>query len=296
MRTAQGVAPRALLVPLAVGQRGDDLDRALDDTLHLGQGRLNHALERGKRLGRLHTVIADPLEAFRKDMLHHAPNKRVDGYRFPLHPLTFMRPIVIRDPLAIIAVNAPERDRRTHHIFGQIPRQTLIPCRDIPFLHVGDKPLAIACVTRSDQPPDLRRLHRLAQHGQQMPLPLLPQQGIGHIIEMHPLLGLLIPSTTGGDDVQMGIVLAITAMGLDDDDVTAFEVRAADPAEDVIQAPHPTAHEWTQHRLRLLIKRFPQYLRHGEDDMPVDDAFMEHLAHLTDPGVHIDFRAAQAQR
>ena len=36
MRTAQGVAPRALLVPLAVGQRGDDLDRALDDTLHLG--------------------------------------------------------------------------------------------------------------------------------------------------------------------------------------------------------------------------------------------------------------------
>ena len=94
----------------------------------------------------------------------------------------------------------------------------------------------------------------------------------------------------------MLMILAITAMGLDDDDVTAFEVLAADPAEDVIQAPHPTAHEGTQHRLRLLIKRFPQYLRHGEDDMPVDDAFMEHLAHLTDPGVHIDFRAAQAQR
>ena len=87
--------------------------------------------------------------------------------------------------------------------------------------------------------------------------------GIGHIIEMHPLLGLLIPSTTGGDDVQMGIVLAIAAMGLDDDDVTAFEVLAADPAEDVIQAPHPTAHARTQHCWRLLIKSVPQYLRHG---------------------------------
>src|SRR5256885_6310111 len=53
MRTAQGVSPRALLVPLAVGHQGDDLDRSLDDALHLGQGLLNHAFDRGKRLGRL---------------------------------------------------------------------------------------------------------------------------------------------------------------------------------------------------------------------------------------------------
>src|SRR5215813_14415584 len=102
VRTAQRVAPRALLVPLPVGQPGDDLHGALDDAFHLGQGGLNHALQLGKCLSRLHAVIANPLEALSKDMLHHAPNKRVDGYRFPLHPLTFMRPIVIRDPLAII--------------------------------------------------------------------------------------------------------------------------------------------------------------------------------------------------
>ena len=30
--------------------------------------------------------------------------------------------------------------------------------------------------------------------------------------------------------------------------------------------------------------------------MAIDDAFMEHLADLTDPGIHIDFGAAQAQR
>ena len=113
---------------------------------------------------------------------------------------------------------------------------------------------------------------------------------------MDPLLGLLSPSPTGGDDVQMGIVLAIAAMGLDDDDVTAFEVLAADPAEDVIQAPHPTAHERTQHRWRLLIKSVPQYLRHGEDDMTVDDALMQHLADLADPVVDVNLGAPQAQR
>ncbi len=86
VRTAQGVSPGALLIALAVGQRGDDLDRPLDDALHLGQGLLNHALDRGKRLGGLHPVIADPLEAFGKHMLHHAPDKRVDRPPFPAPP------------------------------------------------------------------------------------------------------------------------------------------------------------------------------------------------------------------
>jgi len=63
---------------------------------------------------------------------------------------------------------------------------------------------------------------------------------------MHPLSRLLIPSATGSDDVQMGIVLAIAAMRLDDDNVTAFEVLAADTAKAIIYTPAPTPHERTQ--------------------------------------------------
>ena len=66
VRTAQGVAPGALLIALAVGQRRDDFDRPLDDTSDLGQGLLNQVLDCGKRLGRLHTIIANPLKAFGK--------------------------------------------------------------------------------------------------------------------------------------------------------------------------------------------------------------------------------------
>jgi hypothetical protein len=118
VRTAQRGAPRALLIPLAVGQRGDDLDRPFDKALHFRQGGLNHVLQLGKRLGRLHAIIAHALEAFGKDMLHHAPDKRVDRHRFPLYPLTFVRTVVIRDPLAIIAIDPSERDRWTDDIFG----------------------------------------------------------------------------------------------------------------------------------------------------------------------------------
>src|SRR3989449_2896332 len=44
VRTDQGVPTRALLIPLPVGQPGDDLHRALDHPLHLGHGLVNQDL------------------------------------------------------------------------------------------------------------------------------------------------------------------------------------------------------------------------------------------------------------
>ena len=128
------VPPRALLIPLPVGQPGDDLHRALDHALHLGQGRLNRHLHLGKRLGRLHPVIPDALEPFGHRVLHHPANKRVDIDGFVLHPLGAVGAVMVRDPLAIIAINAPDGDRRAHHVFGHVARQALILRGDLrPF-------------------------------------------------------------------------------------------------------------------------------------------------------------------
>ncbi len=44
------------------------------------------------------------------------------GNRFGLDPLIPMRAVMIRDPLAIVAIDAPERDRWAHHIAGHIAR------------------------------------------------------------------------------------------------------------------------------------------------------------------------------
>src|SRR6266568_6371168 len=64
------IPPRTLGIPLPVRQSRDDLDRALDHPLDLRQGRSNHHLHLGKRLRRLHPIIADTLEALGHRVLH----------------------------------------------------------------------------------------------------------------------------------------------------------------------------------------------------------------------------------
>src|SRR5262245_37841965 len=99
VRTYEGISTRALLVPLPVGQPGDELHRALHHAFYLGQGRLDHHLHFGKRLARLHAVIADALEPFGHGVLHHPTNKRVDINGFMLPPLSAVGPVMIRDLL-----------------------------------------------------------------------------------------------------------------------------------------------------------------------------------------------------
>src|SRR3989454_6652348 len=83
-------------------------------------------------------------------------------------------PVMVRDPLTIIVINAPDGDRRAHDILGHVARYALILRGDSTLLHVGHQPVGILPETRIDQPMDRVGLERLAQHPQQMPLPLSP--------------------------------------------------------------------------------------------------------------------------
>ena len=70
VRTDQRVPSRALLIPLPVGQPGDDLDGALDHALDLRQGCLDDHLDLGKCLRGLHPVVPDALEPFGQRVLN----------------------------------------------------------------------------------------------------------------------------------------------------------------------------------------------------------------------------------
>jgi hypothetical protein len=94
----------------------------------------------------------------------------------------------------------------------------------------------------------------------------------------------------------MLMLLAITPMGLDHDDIAALEGLATHRTKEIVQALHPTLHEWTEQRFGMLIKWCSQDIRHGEDNMPIDDPVMEHLTNLSDPMVDIDLGTSQAQR
>src|SRR5258705_195496 len=110
VRTQQGIATGALVTALALGLRGDHLDRSLDDALELGQSIMHHALARGKGRGSLHPVIADALAALGKPMRHHPANTRRDIDCVRLDPLGLMGPSMIRDAVAILAVDPSDRD------------------------------------------------------------------------------------------------------------------------------------------------------------------------------------------
>src|SRR5712692_6776320 len=60
-------------------------------------------------------------------------------------------PIMVRDPVAIIAIDALDGDRGADHIFGHVVRQALILRWDLAFLHVGHQAVGIFPETRIHQ-------------------------------------------------------------------------------------------------------------------------------------------------
>src|ERR1044072_7505041 len=121
-----------------------------------------------------------------------------------------------------------------------------------------------------------------------MPLPLAPEQRVGQILEMLPAGALGIIAPTGGEHMEMGMVLAITPVRMEDHNIAALEWLAFDGAVEIIQALDSTAHERTQHNRRMLVEGGAEHRRHRENDVPIDDPFMEDLTHLTHPGIDMD--------
>ena len=86
---------------------------------------------------------------------------------------------MVRDSLPIITINAPDGDRGAHDVFGHVTRHALRLRGDLPLLHVTHQAVGILPETRIDQLMDRLGLQRLAEHRQQMPLPLTAQERIG---------------------------------------------------------------------------------------------------------------------
>src|SRR5215813_12296514 len=128
-----------------------------------------------------------------------------------------------------------------------------------------------------------------------MPLPLAPQQVVGQVREMLPARSLGLIAPTGGEQMQMGMVLPIAAMRVEHGDVAPLEHLPLNGTVEIVEALRPAAYQRTQRDRRVLVKGRAEHRWHRQDDMPIDDAFVEDPTDLTDPVVHSDFGAAQAQ-
>ena len=139
-------------------------------------------------------------------MLHHPADKRFHRDGFVLQPLGPVRAIMVRDPRAIIAINAPDGDRRTHHVLRHVARQTLVLRGDLALLHVGHQTIGVFPETPIHQLVDRLRLECLAHHAQEVPLPCATQELVGQVREMLPARSLGIIPPAGGEQMPMGMV------------------------------------------------------------------------------------------
>src|SRR2546422_11355734 len=67
------------------------------------------------------------------------------AHQIPVSPMVFSTflcraftahgAVMVRDALAIVAINPPDRDRRAHHVFGHLACQALIMRGDGTLLH-----------------------------------------------------------------------------------------------------------------------------------------------------------------
>src|SRR5687768_11698749 len=106
---------------------------------------------------------------------------------------------------------------------------------------------------------------------------------------MLPAISRLIVTATGGEPMQMRMILTMTPVRMEDHDRAAPEGLALDGAVESIQALDPTAHKRTQHNCCVLVKGGTEHRRHRQDAMPIDDSFMEDPTDLTNPVIDVDF-------
>jgi hypothetical protein len=136
----------------------------------------------------------------------YVANKREDIHRFLFHPLGAVGAIMGGYPLAIVAINTPDRDRRAHPICGHIARHPVRLRGHGTLLHVRHQTLGILPETGIHQRLNRLGLERLAQHGQEVPLPFPTQEIVGSILQRRPVRSLGIIASTGGQHMQRGVI------------------------------------------------------------------------------------------
>src|SRR5713101_1324593 len=207
---------------------------------------------------------------------------------FLCRAFTAHRAVMIGDPLAILAIDAPDSHRGAHHVLGYVACHTVRLRGDGALLQVGHQPVRVLPETGVHQLVDGLCLERLAQHGQQMPLPLAPEQRVGQILEMLPARARGIIAPTGGEHMQMRVRLPIAAMRVEYGDIPACEGFPFHGAIEIIKALGPTADTRAQQDRGMLVERRAEHRRHRQDDVPIDDPLVQHFTHLTDPVIRID--------
>ena len=120
----------------------------------------------------MESIIPDALKAFWQDVLNHTMDKVQSRERCVLDIGSAVIAIPVTNGVAIVTLDASDRDGRRDNIFGKVLSQSLSTERHLTLLNVSHKAFWVLLPCAVDVVFDVRVRDALTQHREQIILPL----------------------------------------------------------------------------------------------------------------------------
>jgi hypothetical protein len=239
------------------------------------------------------SVITDSVKSLRPNVLNHTSDELKGRQGFVFNLSCFVVTIPVADRFAVISFNSANRNRRRNNIFCQVFSQSLSSGWYIAGLKESDKAFGIISPCSVDVSFNGRIGNIIPEHFQEMILPFSVHHVVRDVGDIFPLFQR-INSSCGHEDMKMGIVMAGTTCGLENNDVSDVELYAGASVENIFETGITCPHERTE-QFGVTIKPGSKELRHGQDHMAVSDTRQETPSDEVGPLVSIDLGTRQAK-
>jgi hypothetical protein len=233
------------------------------------------------------TVITNSLKSLGQDVLHHS-SQELKGWEVCVLNLSgFVVPVPVSDGLAVVVFDSAYRDRRRDDILGQILRQSLSSRRHITLLQKSNKAFWVFFPGPIEVFFHVWIANIFPQHFQEVVLPFSVHHFVGDIRNRFPW-AFFVESSGRHEDMQVGVVMAGSSGGLQDDDISDVERDTGAGVENIFQTGMSCSHEKTE-QFRMAKKPGMKEFRRGQYYVAICDAGQQPSSDEVGPsvGVHL---------
>ena len=239
------------------------------------------------------SIITDSVKSLWQNVLNHTSDESEYRKGFVFNLSCFVVTIPVADRFAVISFNSANRNRRRNNIFCQVFSQSLSSWWYIAGLKESDKAFGIIFPCPVNVSFNGRIGNIASKHFQEVVLPFSVHYIVRDVGDILPLFQR-INSSCGHEDMKMGIVMAGTTCGLENNDVSDVELYAGASVENIFETGITCPHERTE-QFGVTIKPGSKELRHGQDHMAVSDTRKETPSDEVGPLVSIDLGTRQTE-
>ena len=239
------------------------------------------------------SVITDSVKSLWQDVLNHPSDELECRKGFVFNLSCFVVAVPVADRFAIITFDPSYGDGRRYDILCQILSQPLSAGGYFSWLKESDKAFGIISPGSVDVSFDDRIGNIVPEHFQEMVLPFSVHHVERDVGDILPLFQR-INSSCGHEDMKVGVVMAGSPCGLENDDVSDVEFDAGAGVENIFEAGVSCSHKRAE-QCGITIKPYSQRFGHGQNHMAVSDTRKETPPDEIGPAVGIDLGTRQAK-